>query len=129
MRVLLLEDHQASAERYVACLGSDGHEVVIEKDGVRGRARAVVERFDLVVVDLQLPGAGGYAICRELRRAGVARPVIALSAAATSEDVGRGLAAGFFAYLPKPVQASALRAVVGYVDIARPLSFTAEAAV
>ncbi len=112
MRVLLVEDNPMNIELFVDTLESDGHTIALEGNGRDGLARALAERFDLVVLDIQLPGMSGDAICRELRAAGVRTPIVALSSAALPEQVARGLAAGFDAYLTKPLAPGALREAV-----------------
>ena len=112
MRVLLVDDNPMNVELFVDSLAADGHDVVVERDGVAGRARALREAFDVLILDIQLPGMDGYAICRDLRAAGIGSPILALSSAAMAEQVQRGMAAGFDAYLTKPIAPSALRAAV-----------------
>lgn len=112
MRVLLVDDNVMNLELFGDALETDGHEVLVERDGPSGRERALRERFDIVILDIQLPGMDGYAICRDLRAAGVGGPIVALSSSAMADQVQRGLAAGFDAYLTKPILPSALRAAV-----------------
>lgn len=112
MRVLLVDDNAMNVELFADSLESDGHEVVVEREGLAGRDRALRERFDLVILDIQLPGMDGYAICRDLRSAGVGGPIVALSSAAMADQIQRGTAAGFDAYLTKPISPAALRAAV-----------------
>lgn len=108
-----------NVELFVAALESDGHEVVVERDGASGRDRGLRERFDLLILDIQLPGMDGYAVCRQLRAGGVDGPIIALSSAAMAEQVARGAEAGFDEYLTKPISPAALRAAVRRFDGAR----------
>lgn len=112
MRILLVDDNALNVELFADSLESDDHEVVVERDGPSGRDRALRERFDLIVLDIQLPGMDGSTLCRGLRAAGVDRPIVALSSSAMPEQVGRGMAAGFDAYLTKPISPAALRAAV-----------------
>lgn len=112
MRVLLVEDDQRNVEFISEVLEGDGHEVVVERDGSRGRDRALVERFDLIVLDMQLPGMQGDLVCGELRTAGYSGPILALSAAALQDQVERAMSAGFDSYLTKPISPPALRAAV-----------------
>lgn len=112
MRILLVEDNEMNIELFTDSLESDGHEVLIERDGTHGRERALRERFDLVILDIQLPGMDGYAICRDLRAAGLPGPIVALSSSAMPDQVERGEAAGFDTYLTKPISPAALRAAV-----------------
>lgn len=112
MRVLLVDDNAMNLELFADSLVADGHEVVVERDGLSGRDRALGEPFDVLILDIQLPRLDGYAVCRELRGAGVRSPILALSSAAMAEQVDRGLAAGFDAYLTKPISPAALRQAV-----------------
>lgn len=112
MRILLVEDNEMNVELFVDALESDGHELTVERDGPSGRARGLAEGFDLVILDIQLPGIDGYAVCRDLRAARPAGRIVALSSAAMPEQVARGLHAGFDAYLTKPISPSALREAV-----------------
>lgn len=109
MRILLVEDDALNVEVFSAVFESDGHDFVVETDGLRGRDRALTEPFDLIVLDIHLPGMAGDAVCRELRSAGLDLPILALSAAALPAQVTRGMDAGFTAYLTKPITLAALR--------------------
>ena len=112
MRLLLAEDDPMNIELFMATLEDDGHEVIVERDGKRAYARALAERFDALILDIQLPGMDGVAICHALREAGQAIPVLAVTALALHEQVERGRTAGFTEYLTKPISPSALRAAV-----------------
>ncbi len=112
MRVLLVDDNAMNVELFVDTLATDGHDVVVERDGPGGRDRALGQPFDVVILDIQLPGMDGYAVCRELRAGGVRSPILALSSAAMADQVGRGMAAGFDRYLTKPISPAALRTAV-----------------
>ncbi|MEK7863547.1 MAG: response regulator [Chloroflexota bacterium] len=112
MRVLLAEDNPTNVELFLAALETDGHEVVVERDGVSARDRALHERFDVIILDIQMPRLDGNAVCVELRAAGNRGPILALSAAAMPEDLARGKASGFDDYLPKPILPAVLRAAI-----------------
>lgn len=116
MRVLLAEDNATNIELFLATLETDGHDVVVETNGVAARDRALRERFDLIVLDIQMPGLDGNAVCTALRAAGIQGPILALSAAAMPEDVARGTASGFDDYLSKPIRPATLRAAVRRYD-------------
>lgn len=113
MRVLLVDDNAMNVELFVASLEADGHEVTTERNGLSGRARALAEAFDVILLDIEMPGMDGYAVCRDLRASGREGPILAISAAAMADDqVERGMASGFDAYLTKPISPAALRAAV-----------------
>lgn len=112
MRLLVVDDSAMNVEFVVDALEKDGHAVAIERDGVSGRDRALAERFDLILLDIQMPGLDGVAVLRELRERGMRTPIVALSAAAMPEQIARGLAAGFDDYLVKPISLQALRDAV-----------------
>lgn len=101
-----------NVELFTAALQTDGHDVVVERDGRAGLARALAERFDLVILDVQLPGMDGIAIVRELRAADHRGAIVALSSSAMGDQVKRGLEAGFDEYLTKPISPADLRAAV-----------------
>lgn len=112
MRVLVVEDEALNVELFRDILEADGHEVVAERTGTGGRARGLAEAFDLILLDLHLPGLGGDSVCRALRAGGVRVPVIAVSASAMPDEIARAMPAGFDAYLTKPIPPTVLRATV-----------------
>jgi len=112
LRILLVDDNALNLDLFSDILEGDGHEVVVERDGPRGRARALAEPFDLILLDVQLPGSDGITVCRDLRATGMERPIVALSSSALPEQVERGLAAGFDAYLTKPISPASFRAAI-----------------
>lgn len=112
LRVLLVDDNPMNVELFVDSLEADGHVVAVERDGLRGRDRALREEFDVLILDIQLPGLDGYALCRDLRAAGRRGPILALSSSAMADQIERGMAAGFDRYLTKPISPAALREAV-----------------
>jgi len=109
VRILLAEDNEMNVELFLATLRDDHHEVVVTRDGEAAKQRALSEPFDLLVLDIQMPRLDGYSLCRELRAAGITRPIVALSANAMPADIARGVEGGFDAYLTKPVKVGELR--------------------
>jgi len=103
-RVLLIEDEAGLAVTLTDLLGSEGYAVEHEADGPSGQARAVNERFDLIVLDLMLPGKSGLDICRDLRAHGVAVPILMLTAKGELTDKVIGLKMGADDYLTKPFE-------------------------
>ena len=111
MRILLVEDDSMNVELFEAALEADGHQIVTERDGAAGEARAS-EQFDLVLLDVQLPKRNGLDVCRNLRARGLRIPIVALSASVLPEEIARTEAAGFTLFLSKPISPRDLRAAV-----------------
>ncbi len=112
MRILIVDDDELNVELFEASLVKDGHDVRIERTGLAGEARALAEPFDLILLDIQLPGRNGIDVCRTLRAAGVRTPIIAVSAAVLPAEVAKTKDAGFTDFVSKPVAPAALRALV-----------------
>lgn len=112
MRLLVVDDNPLNLELFEGALTDDGHQVVVASDAAAGLARALAEPFDVVLLDVQLPGRNGLDLCRALREAGRMGPILAVSANALPDQVARGLAAGFDQYLTKPISPHALCAAV-----------------
>jgi DNA-binding response OmpR family regulator len=101
MRLLLVEDDARLADHTAEYLRGHGIAVVTVGDGAAGLARALTERFDLVLLDLMLPGIDGLEICRELRRESDV-PILMLTARGEEADRVVGLELGADDYLAKP---------------------------
>ena len=101
-RVLVIEDDQEMAEAIGVGLRRAVMVVDIALDGPRGRAMALRNDYDVIVLDRDLPGLHGDAICTELLDVGCRSRVLMLTAAATMHDLVDGLDRGADDYLPKP---------------------------
>ena len=112
MRILLVDDDELNLELFEATLRGAGHDVVIERTGPSGEARALTETFDLILLDIQLPGRSGIDVCRALRAAGVGGPIIALSASVLPAQIAKTEDAGFTDFIAKPLAPAELRAAV-----------------
>ncbi|MCZ6696713.1 MAG: response regulator transcription factor [Acidobacteria bacterium] len=99
--ILVIEDDEKIASSIRVYLNHQGFDVEIEHDGRQGLTRAREHRYDLLVLDLMLPGIDGMEICRTLRRESDL-PILMLTARTTTEDRVEGLEAGADDYLPKP---------------------------
>ena len=113
-RILIVEDEQHIAEGLRFNLEAEGHDATIAADGERALRMLVGERrpFDVVILDVMLPGKDGFAVASELRAAGNFVPILMLTARGSAADVLRGFEAGTDDYLPKPFELSILLARV-----------------
>jgi len=113
-RILVVEDEQHIAEGLRFNLEAEGHEVETVADGTRAAERLVRQGppLDLVILDLMLPGMGGFEVARRARAAGNYVPILILSAKDAGPDVVRGLEEGGDDYLTKPFQLDELLARV-----------------
>jgi len=100
-RILIVEDEVSIAELERDYLQIEGFAVDIETDGLRGLQRGEQEEFDLIILDLMLPGLDGFEICRKLRKTS-AVPIIMISAKTEDMDKVRGLGLGADDYMIKP---------------------------
>jgi two-component system, cell cycle response regulator DivK len=105
-RILVVEDNPASLELARYLLVAAGHTVLLAIDGAQGLAVARVERPDIIVSDLQMPGMDGFAMIAQLRADAACCdiPVVALTAFSMPGDETRVMQAGFDAYLSKPIE-------------------------
>ncbi|HTE84265.1 MAG TPA: response regulator transcription factor [Dehalococcoidia bacterium] len=102
MRVLVIEDDQRLSRALRRVLEEERYVVDEAHDGVDGEDLAREGQYDFIVLDVMLPGRDGLTVCRDLRRAKVATPVLMLTARDTIEDRVTGLDAGADDYLVKP---------------------------
>jgi DNA-binding response OmpR family regulator len=110
-RILLIEDDPHVREGLEIALRHLGHEVLARGDGEAGIAAVRASDPDLVVLDVMLPGADGFEVCRRVR-AFSAVPIVMLTARSDDMDVVAGLEAGADDYLAKPVQPRVLEAKI-----------------
>jgi two-component system, OmpR family, response regulator len=104
MRLLLVEDENRIAEPLATALHHKGYAVDTLDDGFKAYTRISLHRgdYDLVVLDLMLPGMSGYDICRQMRAEGISLPVLILTARSEEEQKVNLLHAGADDYLIKP---------------------------
>src|SRR5437763_10287986 len=110
--VLIVEDEQHLADGLRFNLEAEGYTVETVSTGEAALALLLDERrhFDVVVLDVMLPGKDGFTVAAELRQAGQFVPVLMLTARGRPEDVLRGFEAGADDYLPKPFELAILLA-------------------
>lgn len=112
MRVLVVDDHPEVLEVVQRALARDGNDVVCTASAEGASAALGVDRFDIVVLDLGLPGASGETLCREIRGRDQAQAILVLTAQSAIASRVRCLDAGADDYLTKPFAVAELRARV-----------------
>ena len=113
--VLIVEDEQHIAEGLRFNLEAEGHEAHIVNNGTRAVDLLLEhrDRFDIVILDVMLPGKDGFEVATAVRAAGQYVPILMLTARGRPEDVLKGFEAGADDYLPKPFELAILIARVG----------------
>lgn len=109
-RILMVEDEPGLQLTVGDLLVSEGYEVTVKGDGPRGEAEGLTGDYDLVLLDIMLPGKDGFQICKSLREKGVMTPVLMLTARGTNIDTVMGLKLGADDYLTKPFDGQVLLA-------------------
>ncbi|MBN9460727.1 MAG: heavy metal response regulator transcription factor [Burkholderiales bacterium] len=112
MRILIVEDERKTGDYLKQGLGEAGFVTDLARDGIDGVHRALAEDYDLVLLDVMLPGRDGWQVLRELRQAGRSMPVLFLTARDQVADRVKGLELGADDYLVKPFAFSELLARV-----------------
>jgi len=102
MRLLIVEDEKRLALSLAKGLTAEGYAVDVVHDGLEGLYRATEGSYDLVVLDIMLPGMNGYRVCSTLRAAGHDVPILMLTAKDGEYDEAEGLDTGADDYLTKP---------------------------
>jgi two-component system alkaline phosphatase synthesis response regulator PhoP len=111
-KVLVVEDEPGIAFALEADLAAEGYEVTAVNDGLQGLAKARTGEFEVILLDVMLPGRDGFDVCRDLRRAGVKSGIILLTAKSSEAEKVMGLELGADDYVTKPYSARELRARV-----------------
>jgi len=103
-RILIVEDDSAIAMALRDRLTNEGYQAECIGDGLEGLKRAVDVRWDLIVLDIMLPGKDGLEVCRDIRARGVETPILMLTARDETVDKVVGLKMGADDYLTKPFE-------------------------
>lgn len=114
-RLLVIEDEPTLSRLLSYNLTQEGYEVTVEEDGTAGYELASKHAYELILLDVMLPGMNGFAVLERLRRQGVRTPVIILTAKNAEEEVVQGLKMGADDYITKPFGVSELLARVSAV--------------
>jgi two-component system copper resistance phosphate regulon response regulator CusR len=102
LRILLVEDEPSAARMMAKGLREQTYAVDLAQDGDAALYQACVNDYDLIILDIMLPGRDGFEVCRELRAGGLCVPVLMLTARDQIDDRVRGLDTGADDYLTKP---------------------------
>jgi two-component system, OmpR family, alkaline phosphatase synthesis response regulator PhoP len=108
LRLLIVEDEIAIRTGLVDVFVYHGYEVDIAVDGPQGLALALKGRYDLILLDVMLPGRNGYEICEAIREVDREQPIIMLTAKSGDADIIQGLALGADDYVTKPFSVAQL---------------------
>ncbi len=111
-QILIVDDEPVIAFGLRDSLEAEGYSVEVVSDGAEGETRAREGSFELILLDIMLPGRDGYTVCRNLRACGVATPIILLTARGQEMDKIRGLDLGADDYVTKPFSRGELLARV-----------------
>jgi DNA-binding response OmpR family regulator len=110
MRLLLVEDNKRLSDSLRLTLEDDGYAVDVAYDGLDGEEMGLMDAYDIVILDIMLPGKDGIEVCKALRNKRVRTPVLMLTARDALEDRVLGLDSGADDYLVKPFEVDELRA-------------------
>jgi len=109
-RILVVEDEPGIAMALEDDLTMEGYQVEVARDGPTASKVAREKAFDLILLDVMLPGKDGFEVCRELRRAGLKTPILMLTARTQEAEKVMGLELGADDYVTKPFGVRELRA-------------------
>ncbi len=112
MRILLVEDDPGIASAITKHLKAVGYTIDVASDGLAGEDLAVVNNYDVIILDIMLPKQDGWTTCRSLRENDILTPIIMLTALDGLDDKVRGFDCGADDYLAKPFHAAELLARV-----------------
>jgi DNA-binding response OmpR family regulator len=110
VRILLIEDNKHLSDTLRANLEDDGYVVDTAYDGTDGEEMGMMPGFDVIILDIMLPGKNGLDVCHELRNRHITTPILMLTARDALEDRVQGLDSGADDYLVKPFEVDELRA-------------------
>ncbi len=102
MKILIIEDEYSLADAVAETLKNEKYNVCIETNGEDGEDEALTENYDLILLDVMLPGKNGFEILRDLRNEKVKTPIIMLTAKSEIDDKLNGLEHGADDYITKP---------------------------
>jgi DNA-binding response OmpR family regulator len=110
MHILLIEDNQRLSESLRLTLEDNGYVVDTAFNGIDGQEMGMMTSYDMIILDIMLPGKDGLEVCRDLRNQHIRTPILMLTARDALEDKVVGLDSGADDYLVKPFELDELRA-------------------
>ncbi|MGM5629381.1 response regulator transcription factor [Apibacter raozihei] len=116
MKILIIEDEDSLGTFMKKGLQQAGHSVTLIQEGTEGQKMAAMENFDLILLDLMLPGINGFDILSNLRTFQITTPVIITSALSSTQQVVQGLDLGAVDYIKKPFEWEELLARIRVVQ-------------
>jgi len=102
IRILVVEDEEAIRAGLIDVLVFHGYETDSAATGPEGLEKALTGKFDLILLDIMLPGMDGYEICDRIRNEDRSQPIIMLTAKSSDDEIVQGLKLGADDYVPKP---------------------------
>ena len=102
LRILIIDDAETTTDLVSQEVRAHGHEIAVAHSGAEGLALASPGAFDLLIIDIEMPGMNGFEVTRRIRADDVTCPVLMLSGRLAPEDVARALEVGADDYLRKP---------------------------
>ena len=128
LRILIVEDEEAIRTGLTDVLVYHGYETDVAIEGPEGLRKALSGRFDLILLDVMLPGMNGFDICGRIREQDKDQPIIMLTAKTADEDIIQGLSLGADDYVAKPFSVAQLvlriQAVLRRSQVAREMDTT-----
>lgn len=109
-KILIVEDEPGVQMTLEDRLTAEGYSVEVRGDGIEGEKAVTGGAYDLVLLDVMMPGRDGFTVCQNVRKAGVQTPILMLTARDTNIDTVMGLRVGADDYLPKPFDMQVLLA-------------------
>lgn len=110
MNVLIVEDNPGAVRFLMQAMTETGYAAQSASDGLTAFDMAVTSAFDLILLDIMLPGMDGLEVCRRLRQTGITTPILIITARDTLGDKVEGLDSGADDYIVKPIQVAELLA-------------------
>jgi len=120
-QILVVEDDRNLADTLKEYFASKLYQIVATSDGNEGYALAKSNHYDLILLDVMLPGRSGYVAAQQLRRLGVETPILMITGKNSLEDIITGMQCGADGYLTKPFRLRELKPAVTHCLKGRPI--------